>query len=118
MGPINSECLERETQMLDYQAQISIPTTVTRRPLYVSTVVSYSLSYDAADVMENDNLATTFSAQIQFSIAFIGTVRKPSIEPTVLAKRLPMRKLRRLYKSKCKEGLGLCSTLCCQDDSE
>ena len=43
--------------MLEHQGQISIPTTATRGPVFVSTVVAYSLAYDAAGVMYNDNLA-------------------------------------------------------------
>ena len=65
--------------MLDHQGQISIPDTMARGPVYVSTIVSYSLAYDAADVMDNDNLVTALSAQIQISIALIGMVRKPSV---------------------------------------
>ena len=56
-------------------------------PVYVSTVASYSLAYDATDVMDNDNIATALSAQIQTSIALIGMVRKLSFEPIVSAKR-------------------------------
>ena len=37
--------------------------------------------------MDNDNLATAMEAQIQISIALIGMVGKPSIDPIVLAKR-------------------------------
>ena len=59
----------------------------TKGSVFVSTVVSYSWAYDAVDVMDNDNLATALSAQIQISIVLIGTVRKPSVEPIVLAKR-------------------------------
>ena len=62
--------------MLDPQGQTSIPATVAIEPVFVSAVVSYSLAYDAADVMDNDNLATALEAQIQISIALIGTVRK------------------------------------------
>ena len=72
--------------MLDHQGQISIPTTAARGPVFVSAVVSYSLAYDATDVMDNDNLATSLEAQIQITIALIGMVRKPSIDPIVLAK--------------------------------
>ena len=43
--------------------------------------------YDAADVMDNDNLATDLLAQIQISIALIGMVRKQSGESIILAKR-------------------------------
>ena len=71
--------------MLDHQGQISIPATAASRPVFVSAVVSYSLAY-AADVMDNDNLATALEAQIQISIALMGTVRKPSIDPIVLVK--------------------------------
>ena len=56
-----------------------------RRPVFVSAVVSYSLAYDASDVMDNENLATALESQIMISIALIGTVRKPSIEPMCLA---------------------------------
>ena len=72
--------------MLNHQGQISIPAMVAREPVFVSTVVSYSLAYDATDVMDNNNLASALEAQIQISIALIGMVRKPSIEPIVLAK--------------------------------
>ena len=85
--PLTSEYSERETQMLDHQGQISIPTTEARGPVYVSTVVSYSLTYDATDIMDNDNLAAALSAQNQISIMLIGTVRTPSIKPIVLAAR-------------------------------
>ena len=69
--------------------------------------ISYSLAYDAADVMNNDNLASALSAQIQMSILLIGTVRTPSVEPIVLAYdgALPLRKLRRLNKPELRDGL-------------
>ena len=54
-------------------------------PVYVSTVVSYSLAYNAADIMDNYILVTALSAQIQMSIVLIGMVRKPSVEPIILA---------------------------------
>ena len=41
--------------MLDHQGQISIPATAERGPVFVSTVVSYSLAYDATDVMDSDS---------------------------------------------------------------
>ena len=50
--------------MLNHQGQISIPATMARGPVFVSTVVSYSLAYDTADVMDNDNLATALGDQI------------------------------------------------------
>ena len=81
--PSTVEYSERETWMLDHQGQISIPTTAARGPVFVSTVVSYSLAYDAADVIDNDNLATALEAQIQITIALIGTIRKPSTDPIV-----------------------------------
>ena len=81
-----------------------------RGPIDVSAVVSYSLIYHATDVMDNDNLAsalkayslayhagndmdndnlvTALSGQIQISIAPIGMVRIPFVEPIVLARRL------------------------------
>ena len=58
-----------------------------RGPVCVSVVVSYSLAYIAADVMDNNNFVTEISAQIQIIIGLRGTVRKPSVEPIVLAKR-------------------------------
>ena len=61
--------------MPDHQSQISIPVTLTRGQVHVSIVILYSLAYNVADVMDNDNLAIALSAQIQFSIALIGTVR-------------------------------------------
>ena len=73
--------------MLDHQGQISIPATETRGPVFVSAVVSYSLAYTATDVMDNDNPLIALESQNQISIALIVIVRKPSIEPIVLAKR-------------------------------
>ena len=73
--------------MINHQGQISIPATAARGPIFVSTVVLYSLAYDASDVMDNDNLATALESQIQISMVLIGTVRKPSVEPIILAKR-------------------------------
>ena len=85
--------------MSDHQGRISIPAAAARRPVYVSVVISYSLAYDVADVMGNDNLTTSLSAMIQISTVLIGMVRKPSIEPIVLAKRCSItpEKLRRPY---------------------
>ena len=85
--PPTNEYSERETQMLDHPGDISIPATVAWGPVYVSTVILYSLAYDAADVTDNDNLMTALSSHIQISVVLIGTVRKPSVEPIVLAKR-------------------------------
>ena len=53
--------------------------------VYISSVISHSLAYDAADVMDNDNHA--LSAKIRISILLIGMARKPPEEPIVLAKR-------------------------------
>ena len=73
--------------MLDHQGQISILTTAARGPAYVSKDNSHSLAYYAADVINNDNLATALSAQIQISTALMDIVRKPSVELIALAKR-------------------------------
>ena len=74
-NPSMNEYSERETHMLHHQGQISISATAAREPVHVSTVISYSLAYDAIDVMDNDNLATALSAQIQFSRVLIGTIK-------------------------------------------
>ena len=71
--------------MLDHQGKISIPVTVVRGPVFVSAVIMHSLAYDAADVRDDDNLATMLSAQIKVRIVLIGMVRKPSERPIVLA---------------------------------
>ena len=84
--PSTNEYSEQETQRLDHQGQINIPATAARGPLFVTAVVSYSLAYDATDVIDNDNVATALEAQIQISIALIGTVKKLSIDLIVLAK--------------------------------
>ena len=73
----------RDTCLLDLLGWISIPATVVIGPVFVNVVILYSLAYDAADVMDDDNLATTLSAQIQVSIVLIGMVKKPSAEPIV-----------------------------------
>ena len=56
--PSTNEYSEQEAQMLDHRGLVSIPKTVARRPVFVSTVVSYSVAYDPADVMDNENLTT------------------------------------------------------------
>ena len=43
---------------------------------FVSTVVSSSLAFDAADVMNNDHFVTALESQIQISIELIGTVNR------------------------------------------
>ena len=63
--------------MLHHRGQISISTIMARGPLFVSAVVSYSLAYDATDIMDNDNLVTALENQIQTSMVLIGMVRKP-----------------------------------------
>ena len=84
--PSTDDFSEREIRMTNHQGQINIPSTVARGPVFASTVVSYSLAYDAVDVIDNDNLTTALESQIQISIVLIGMVRKPSIDPIVLAK--------------------------------
>ena len=74
--PSAEEYSHREPQMLDHQGQSSTPVTVARGPAFVTTVISYSLAYDAADVMDIDNVATALSAQIQVSVVLIGMVQK------------------------------------------
>ena len=73
--PSTEEYSERETCMLDHWVKIIIPATVSSGSLYVSTVILYSLAYDAADVMDDDNLGIVLLAQIQVSLALIGTVK-------------------------------------------
>ena len=73
--------------MFDHQDQIIITATASREPVFVNAVVSYSLAYDVADVMDNDNLASALKVQIQISIVLIETIRKPSIDLIALAKR-------------------------------
>ena len=58
---------------------------MTSGPVFVSAFVSYSLACDIAGVMHNNNLATALEPQIQISVALISKVRKPSIDPIVLA---------------------------------
>ena len=72
--------------MKDHQGQATIPATLARGLVFVRTIISYSLSYDAFDITDDDNLATALVAQIQVSIVLVGIVRKPSVEPLVLAK--------------------------------
>ena len=55
-------------------------------PVFVR-VISYSLAYDAADVKDDDNLATALLAQVQVTKALISTVRKPLVEPINMAKQ-------------------------------
>ena len=59
-----NEYSERETQTIDHQGLISIPATAARGSVFVSRVVSYSLAYNAIDVVDNKNLATALESQI------------------------------------------------------
>ena len=70
--------------------------------------------------MDNNNLVTALSAQIQISVALVGMVRKPWAEPIVLAKRwvITPEKAQKTYKSQCREKFEQCYTLHCQNDSE
>ena len=60
---------------------------MTRGPIYVSAVITYSQAYDATNVINDNNVATALSAQTQIIIALIGMFKKPSVQPIVLAKR-------------------------------
>ena len=93
--------------MVNHQGQISIPATVVRGLVYVSTAVSYSLAYYDSDVMDNDNIATTLSALIQVSRVLICTVRKLSVEPVVLAKRwgITPEKAKKTIQAKKQRGI-------------
>ena len=92
--------------MLDHLDQISIPATVARGPVHVNAVILYSLVYDAADVMDNDNIVTALSAQIQISIALIGMVRNLSVESIVLARRwkITSEKVKKTIQAKAQRG--------------
>ena len=67
--------------MSDHPGQIISPDTAARGPVFVRAIILYSLAYDSIDVMSDNNLATSLSAQIQVHIALTDTVRKPSIDP-------------------------------------
>ena len=105
------------TYRLDHhQCQISITVIVTRRPVYFITVNLYLLVYDATDVTDNDNLATGLSTQIQISVAQICMVRKPTIEPIVLAKQwgvTPEKAQKTIQATTQRDRLELCFTLSC-----
>ena len=84
--PSTNKCSERDTHMLDQQGQISILVTVAMGVALFSAVILYSQSYDATDVMDDNNLSTALSYTDLDQIELIHNVRKPSIEPIVLAK--------------------------------
>ena len=63
--PSTKQYLELETCMLYYLGQFSI---IARGPAYVNTVISYSLAYDVACIMDDDNLVTAFSVQIHILV--------------------------------------------------
>ena len=52
--------------------------------MLVRSVILYSFVYNI--LMNDDNLVTALSAQIQVSRVLIGMVRKPLVGPIVLAK--------------------------------
>ena len=73
--------------MLEHPSQVSIPATAGREPGFVSTVILYSLAYDAPGIVDDDNIATELLAQIQVSIVLISSVRKLLVEQIVLVKQ-------------------------------
>ena len=72
------EYSEHDTEMTDNQGKLIIPATMTRQEVLVS--ILYSLTFNAVDVTDDDNLATTSWAQIHVSIALMGIVKKSSVE--------------------------------------
>ena len=62
---------------------MSTPATAERGPVFISTVILYSLAYNAAGVMDNDNLANVLSALIHISIALISMIKKLAVKPIV-----------------------------------
>ena len=70
--------------------------------------------------LNDDNFVTALSGQIQVSVALIGTVKKPPIEPTVLTKwwGITLQKTQKSIQVTMKEELGLCSILLCLGNSE
>ena len=73
---LTKEYSEYESCMSDHQGQIKFLAIVIKGPVFISMGVLYSLAYDAIDVMNDDNIATVLSAQIQVILVLIGTVRK------------------------------------------
>ena len=57
--------------------------------------------------MDNDILMNALSAQIEISIALIGMVRKPFVEPIVLAERwgITQEKVQKTVKAKSQRGI-------------
>ena len=87
MGSIIKWILRKRDLNVRSSRSDQYPWHISKGPVYVSSVVSYSLAYHAAEVMDNDNLATAVLAQIKISIALIGMVIKLLEKPIVLAKR-------------------------------
>ena len=69
--------------MANHQGEIIPPVTMAMGPVFVSVIILYSFACDAIDVMDDDNLVTSLTAQIQVSILLIGIVRKSSVESMV-----------------------------------
>ena len=72
---------------------------------FVSEVILYSLISDAIDVIDDGNVVTALLAQTQVNILLVGTIRKPSVKPIVLAKQweITLNKASTLYKPQPKE---------------
>ena len=68
--------------------------------------------------MDNDNLVTELSTQIQFNIVMIGTVRKLLIEPKVFATRwgITSEKAQETIQDRTQRGIRAMSTLHCKDN--
>ena len=95
----------RDRWAADYEGQIIVSATATRALVFVSVVMLYLLVYDAIDIMNDDNLATLLSTQIQVRIALISMVRKPSVEPIVLAELLPFSKAQKIIQVTYQRGI-------------
>ena len=50
--------------MTDHQGQIIVAATMTAILVFVSSVIFFSMTYGATDVMDDDAFATALSAQI------------------------------------------------------
>ena len=57
--------------MPDHQGQIILFATAARGPVFFSTVFLHSPAYDSTDVIDDDNLETALSAQIEVTVALL-----------------------------------------------
>ena len=108
----STEFIRQEQSMLDYRGWFVIPTTPTRRPLYLNFVTLYA--HYAADVIDDDNLITMLESFIIILLLWVAQVNTGSYLCLIiwLLQRNITFHLKKLF-IQCSIPQSILSTQCC-----